>query len=378
MDAPRSQCQRTAPVCGTEQGSASRRSVLASRAWSAWIRPASGTRVRRSALLVLLAALLSLTTVACGIGSSGGDEDKKISVVWNSTPDIAYLPLLMAIDTMKKNGYDIEATTLSGADVAAQALSSDRAQFTSDNVSGAANAIEMGAPIKAVAANSANEAVWVTTDGHQDCASLDGEPVGIFGPEASSGYTKEMNAYFDNECPGVEPKLVTIPDSSLRAQALANGELEATVLALSDAVTLETKLDPDGNYHVTSFRDEFPGLADNYLYTTDQVLADDPDLVNAFVKAELQATREIYSNPERLPQLLEEHFGSKAYSHDVAVAAAKRKAWYANGGLDETGMKGLEKTLKLFDLEGSSDDIVDSDPLDTVLADIGRSDATTR
>lgn len=348
---------------------------------SASMRNGSGIRVRRGAVSALLVSMLSLTSVACGIGSSGsgsGGGGAEVTVVWNSTPDIAYLPLLMAIDTLKKDGYNINATALSGADVAAQALSSDRAQFTSDNVSGAANAIKMGAPIRAVAASSGNEAVWVTTDGYEDCASLDGKPVGIFGPAASSGYTKEMNAYFDDECPGVEPKLVTIPDSALRAQALANDQLDATVLALSDAVTLQTKLDPSGTYHVHSFRDHFPGLADNYLFTTEQVLQDDPDLVNAFVKAELEAVRSIYRNPEQLPSLLDEHFGSKAYTHEVAVAAAKRKTWYANGGLDDTGLKGLEETLRLFELDGSPDEIVDPDPLDAVLGDIGESDATTR
>lgn len=324
---------------------------------------------------IALAAICTLSvSSACGDDQplTGSDaKGQKVVVGWNSTPDVQYLPVLMAIDSLNENGYNIETQTLSGPDVTAQALGSNRVQFSHNNVTGVANAVKQGAPIKLISTTSANPAAWVTKPEFEDCQSLDGEPVGIFGPAASSGYTKQMDLYFKKNCPGIGPKLVTIPDSALRSQALASGQIVASVLALSDAASLTEKLDPGGDYLITELKDEFPGLADNYLYANEDVIEDNPALVSALVTAELEAVRQIYDNPSEYEDLLKEHMDPETYTAESAEAALKSKTWYVDGGFDETGLSGLEDTLEVFQLPGSTNSLVERGFVDDAMDELG-------
>jgi ABC-type nitrate/sulfonate/bicarbonate transport system substrate-binding protein len=335
-----------------------------------WRRRHSRPTGRLTGLLV--AGALSLTA-ACGgtegVNATSGDEEQLV-ITWNSTPDVTYLPLLMAVDAMKEEGYKIKAETLSGADVVAQALATDRADVTYNNVTGLANAIEQGVPIRIISSGSANDVVWMTAAGYEDCNSLTGEPVGIFGPAASSGYTKQMNLYFSKHCPDVKPRLVTIPDSALRAQALANGEIVGTAIVQSDATNVMEKLDPSGEYSVTSLRNEFPGLADNYIFASKNAIENKADVLSAFLKAELEAVRQIYEDPAAYGELLEEYLPSKDYSLESAKAKLQSKSWYPDGDLDSQGREGLDETLQVFELPGSADELVDRTILDKALEEI--------
>jgi ABC-type nitrate/sulfonate/bicarbonate transport system substrate-binding protein len=321
---------------------------------------------------LLVAGALSVTA-ACGGAeevNATGAEAEPVVIAWNSTPDVTYLPLLMAVEAMKEEGYNLKAETLSGADVVAQALATDRADLTYNNVTGLANAVEQGVPIRIISSGSANDAVWMTAEGYEDCSSLTGEPVGIFGPAASSGYTKQMNLYFSKHCPDVKPRLVTIPDSALRAQALANGEIVATTLVQSDAANVVEKLDPSGKYSITPFRDEFTGLADNYIFASQNAIENKSEIVTAFLKAELEAVRQIYENPSSYAELLEEYLPSKDYSIESAKVKLESKSWYPDGDLNSAGMEGLDETLQVFELPGTADALVDRTILDRALEEI--------
>jgi hypothetical protein len=287
----------------------------------------------------------------------------------------------MAVAQMKKDGWNITAQTVSGADVAAQALASNRAQFTDDNITGAAAAVAHGAGIKIVAASSANEAAWVTAPGYSDCNSLNGKSVGIFGPAAASGYTKEMDLYFSKHCPNVKPHLVTIPDSSLRAQAMANKQIVATMLAISDADTLQKTLDPKTKYTVTEMSAAFPGLADNYLYANTNVLKSDPTAVETFVADSLTAVRQVYadaSNTAAFTKLLSTYLSAKSYTAASATSTLAAKIWYANGGLDSQGTAGLTQTLKVFQLPGTASSLIETSAAQQALKQVGSSKDTDR
>jgi ABC-type nitrate/sulfonate/bicarbonate transport system substrate-binding protein len=334
-------------------------------------------------LSAAVAAVLSLA--ACGGSSSSGTSTTAsgktpLVVVWNSPPDATYLPLLMAINSLKSQGYDISTETVSGADVATQALAANRAQFTTNQVAAEASAAAHGAPVKIIEATASNPAVWVTAQGYQNCSSLTGKPVGIFGPASASTYTKEMDYYFQKSCPSVKPTLVTIPDSGLRAQAMANGRIVASVLADSDALNLTQKLDPKHHYNVVSLTKTFPGLADTYLYANQNVVKSDPAAVAALVQADLQSVRKIYQNPSVLPSLLKKYYGTSSSAPTLASAqqAVSEKIWYANGGLDSAGMSGLVASMKVFKLPGSAGALVDKQPLDSALKQVGQSGLTSR
>lgn len=344
------------------------------------------TRVRGVLFASGVVGLAALT--ACGSGGGGakrnqggksaGIDTTSITIAWNSTPDVAYLPMLMAIDAMRKQGYHVSATTLAGAPEAAQALATDRAQFTEDNITGAAGAVKQGAPIKAVGVISANEAVWVVRDSYSDCSQLSGKSVGIFGPAAVSGYTKQMNLYFKKNCPNAHPNLVTIPDSPLRAQAMANGQIDATVLSIGDAEHLIQTTNGKQKFKIVPFNTEFPGLADNYFYASLKTITKHPSVVTTFLADEMKAARQIYDAPSSYSALLSKYLKPDQYTKESADVELHSKLWYTNGGLDKVGISGLTETLSAFALPGTASALTDNGPLNRALAQIGRSSLTKR
>jgi ABC-type nitrate/sulfonate/bicarbonate transport system substrate-binding protein len=285
----------------------------------------------------------------------------------------------MGIAKLKQEGYNISTETVSGATVASEALAANRGQFTSNQAAAEAAAANKGAAIKIILATTNNPTDWVTAPGYENCSSLSGKPVGIYALTGSS-YTQEMQYYFQKNCPGVKADLVTIPDSGLRAQALANKRIVASVLATSDADALTSKLAPSTKWNVVSLSKAFPGLGDTYLYANGAVLEKDPQAAAALVQADLQGVRQIYANPSSVAGLVKTYFGtsSAAPSSASATQALVSKLWYANGGLGATGVAGLKASLKVFQVPGNAQSLVDQTPLQTALTAIGRSSTTAR
>lgn len=335
---------------------------------------------RATTALIATLATVSVALASCsssksgggsggGSGSAGGVDKSHVVVAWNSTPDESYLPLLMAIDDMKKQGFSIEAKTLSGSDISFQSLATNAIQFTADSLPPGALSVSQGAPIRIVDTRNANLVVWVADAAYEDCSTLGGKPVGIYSD--TGGYTVLMKLYFDKHCPGVKPKYVTIPDSPVRAQAVATGRLAGTALGLPDAVALQKKY-PDKHFYVLPLKEDLPGVGDEYVYTNQQTISAHPAIVQALLSAQLKAIRNIYQSSGTLDALVKQYLPSASDS-SVAKQFVEQKIWYANGGL--TG-PGLANTLKAFDLPGDPSKLQDPAPLQAVMSKIGPSPAT--
>jgi ABC-type nitrate/sulfonate/bicarbonate transport system substrate-binding protein len=338
-----------------------------------------GRAPRRVPAFVATMAMVLVATAACGGGddsSSGTDkaagskiDTAKTVYVMNSTPDETNLPVLMAIDAMKAAGYDLSIKQLEGSNLPFQALSSNQAQLTGASLPEGALSVEAGAPVRIVSTRNANQVVWVARNEFKDCADLDGEKVGIF--SETGGYTVLMRLYFKKACPDVKPRYVVIPDSPLRAQAVAENKLAGTTLGLSDAVALQDA-NPDGEFFLLPLSGEIPGVGDEYVYSNQQTLKDHPTIVARFVEEQLKATRQLYAEPDRLASIVAKLLPD-AKGPKVAQAMVDAKLWYANGGLDGPGMK---DTLAGFELPGAPSDLTDPTPMTTALESAGKSDAT--
>jgi ABC-type nitrate/sulfonate/bicarbonate transport system substrate-binding protein len=321
----------------------------------------------------------TLTASTAGASDTSDAKSYPMKFIWNSPPDVTYLPLLMAIGQLKSQGYNVSTAMVSSATVASETLAANRGQFTSNQAAAEAEAAAKGADIKIILATTDNPTDWVTSAAYKNCSSLTGQPVGVYALTGSS-YTSMMDYYFKKYCPKVKPDIVTIPDSGLRAQAMANGKIDGTVLATSDAEGLTTKLAPKTKWNVVSMSKIFPGLADTYLYANGTILKEDPQGVQALLAADLKAVRQLYAHPGKIGGLVKKYFGtgSDAPTPASAVQAAQGKLWYSNGGLDSDGLKGLNATLQVFKAPGNASKLVSGASLKSVLKQIGHSTATPR
>lgn len=337
------------------------------------------TFATRALFLVLLPVALlacsqgsapaSATPATSGAPASGGPvDDAAVVVGWQSTPDEIYLPLLMAIDAMKEQGYNISARQFASTDVTFQGLASNSIQFTADSLQALGQGVAAGVQVRGISTRNANGVVYVASREYEDCSKLDGKPVGIYSPQAA--YTVLMNLYFEATCAGVAPTMVTIPDSPLRAQAVAEGQIFATTLGLPDAVTLEAQ--NPGKFFMVALGAALPGIGDEYVIANTQTLTDHPTIAAALVAEQLKAVRALYDDPTAATAIAKKYFPD-AKDDKVVQQLIKDKLWYANGGLDGPG---LVNTLKGFGLTGDKATLIDDGPAKAALETIGKSDLT--
>jgi len=344
-------------------------------------------RIARSHSAVL-GVVATLVLAACGPGGAGSAgasasvappasaaaseaaeiDTTPVVVGWQSTPDENYLPILMALDAMRDQGYDITAQQMADSNLVLQGLSSGSVHFTADSLQAGAQGRDAGVPIKAITTRNANQVVYVANSDYEDCAQLDGQPTGVYSPDAA--YTILMNLYFEANCSGITTEYVIIQDSPLRAQAMTQGQIFATTLGLPDAMALEAQA--PGEFFMASLATELPGVGDEYLYASESTIADHPDIVAAFVREHLVAIRSLYEDPASAAALVEQYF-PETDGDAVAQRFIEDQLWYANGGLEGPG---LEATLEAFSLPGSRDDLVDDTGLQAALDEIGATDQT--
>lgn len=339
-------------------------------------------RILGSSARPLFAVLLPIVLVACstgaspsavipsaaGSGAAGPIDSAAVVVGWQSTPDEIYLPLLIAIDSMKAKGYNISAQQFASTDVTFQGLASNTLQFTADSLQAAAQGVAAKVPVKIVSTRNANAVVYVANSDYKDCSKLSGKPVGIYSPQAA--YTVLMNLYFEAKCPGVKPTQVTIPDSPLRAQAVAQGQIFATTLGLPDALALEQQ--NPGKFFMVSLGSELPGIGDEYVIANEKTITDHPSIVQALIAEQLTAVRSMYKDPASATALEKKYFPS-AKDDSILQKLIADKLWYANGGLEGPG---LTNTLKGFSLAGDKATLVADAPMKAALQTIGPSDLT--
>jgi ABC-type nitrate/sulfonate/bicarbonate transport system substrate-binding protein len=297
-------------------------------------------------------------------------DNAKTVFVFNSTPQEQDLPELMAIDAMKTQGYDISTKQLDGSVLPFQALASNQGQLTGASLPEGALAVQAGSDVKIVVARNQNQVVWVADNKYKDCSKLNGQKVGIY--SETGGYTILMKLYFAKACPDVKPTYVTIPDSPVRAQAVATGKIAGTALGLPDAIALQ-QANPDGSFFVLPLSTEIPGVGDEYVYANGATLKDHPGIVQAFVTEQLKAIRQLYGDDDAALSDLVKKYLPDTKNTDVLKSMVTSKLWYANGGLEGPG---LDATLKGFDLTQTPDQLQDKTAVEAALKDIGKSDLT--
>lgn len=333
--------------------------------------------MRTFATAAMCAALGLLS--ACGGSDASGDSKVPITMGNNSTPDEAYLPLAMAMQKLAKT-YDVQKDIqFNGTDLALQALSQNKIQFLSVPVPEAASALAKVPGIRVIGTRSNNQWSLIAKVSIKNCRQLDGKNVGLFSTKGVS--TAYVDMYFKEQCPGIKPHTIITADSTLRRQALVAGRLDATPLQATDAVQVLAQ-DSSRFHELSSFANELPDIGRDVVLTNQVMLKEHPDIVQAFLTAQLQAIRDLYRDPRSAVS------ETKALLKDAVPANVDKVADYfishklfcANGGLDDAN---IADSLETFGKAGfnptniTTAKLVDKTPMEKVLAKIGTSKATT-
>ncbi|HVB76266.1 MAG TPA: ABC transporter substrate-binding protein [Candidatus Nitrosotalea sp.] len=335
--------------------------------------------LKRIAVMGAMAALVA----ACGGSTPAATSKTSVDTTSfgfgaDSTPDESYLPILMALDQMRKDGYNVPATTqLNGTSLVIQAVANDQLQLFGSGVIQVATAIKKGIPLTAISARNNNTWSLVTTSDITSCSQLSGKKVAIFSTGGTS--TAYLKIYFAKNCPSVKPTYLIIADSTLRRQALENGQVVAAPLEGADTVSIVNS-NPSKFHVLASMAKELPGVGRDVVTTSPTFVKDHPSILKAFVKDQLLATRSLYKSPALVRTETAKYFNYGAQADAIGKFFTSTQQWCANGGLQTATM---DNQLQTFESAGkipagvTTSQVVNDSIVKAVLKQIGTSSATT-
>lgn len=298
---------------------------------------------------------------------------KEFTVAFTSI-GLSSVPLLAAIDSLKAQGFNIKTPELAESELAVQGVVKGDFAFSSGTTSAVLTAAQKGGAVKILGDRVANEWTVYAVKAITACKALEGKKLAIHSEGAVS--TAMLKNWIDTECAGTKPQFLVIPGSPNRYKALIAGQIDASPLELSDAITLETEAG-DRFALLTSLAKTLPNVHPTTVYANADFIAKNPDTVRALLKALLEQHRKIAKDAKYLSEItLKFYPGVEKKTLDKAAKAyVDLKMFDVNGGLTEANLTG---TMEFFTKAGSIKpglafkDAADLSFLEAVLREIGR------
>jgi NitT/TauT family transport system substrate-binding protein len=339
------------------------------------------TKVSHSRSLFVVAALTVTAALlaACGGAASSASalpgEGVRIRVAGTVGAGFTEVQVAAAIESLKAQGYDAEEIDTADPAINIEGLANGEFDITTGDTGATLIAIQQtDAPISAIAAGPSNAWTVYSTSDIGSCAELEGRKVAIHNQVSDS--TAMLTNWIDSECPGTEPEYIVIAGSGNRLAALLAGEVEATPLELSDAIVLEEE--PGGGYTLlASFATDLPNLRPNWAVANRDYAEQNPEAVEAFLKAVIEEFRKS-NDATYLKEIINEHGPELAElpAFDTAVERYIELGIYDRNYGAELSM--FEYTIGFYEDAGAitpgltTDQVVNLGPLEAALADVGR------
>jgi ABC-type nitrate/sulfonate/bicarbonate transport system substrate-binding protein len=286
--------------------------------------------------------------------------------------DVADLPRMMAADTLREQGYTVEALDFQDNALSVQALSQGEVDFSFAGTGIAWKAIQEGAKIASLLDGSLNQASLVVTSNIRQCSDLDGKRVVV--PSVTSNRALFLSKYIEKNCPAAKIEQVVIASQNNSLIAMTSGQVDGAVIDYSAMLAFEKK-ENAGIHALVRFLTEFPGLSGAHIVTRRDLLEQHPEVVQDFIRASLSARTRLQD-----PQVFEEQLVKYLkLEPDEAKASlllfSPQDLWSMDGGLTT---ESIQINLDFLEEAGSIEpglkptDVADLAPLDAVLAELGR------
>ena len=350
---------------------------------------------RRAAALIATVAFAALALSAC---SSGGSDEPAASGSGDASADFGDISVQYSWIKNEEfageyyayeNGYYDEAgfgevTGVAGPDTGVAKLLSGSVQFAlSDAASVGAAVAEQDAPLKIIGATFQKNPFTILSlaDGGNIATpdDLKGKKIGV--QDSNASVFAALLAAND-----IDPSEVTVVPVDFDPTPLINGEVDGFMAYLTnEAITVEM-----AGYPVTNLayaENGLPYVAETYT-VTDQYLAENPDLIKAFLTAEIKGWTDTFTQPsDDTVSLVTDYYNESAAAGDLtfgeldpAKVAAGLEAQALLISTDETEANGLftisddlkAQTIKSLAASGwdlSEDDLFDTSIIDSIYSE---------
>jgi NitT/TauT family transport system substrate-binding protein len=280
------------------------------------------------------------------------------------------IPTEMTHERLNKQGWKVESVTFSQTALNIQALSQQTVQMSVALSIDPLRAVEKGGKIKWLMENTPGEFVMIAKKEIAKCENLTGRTFAIHGE--TSGTSVAAKRWILDVCKA-SPTVMVLPGGENRIIALRNGQIDATLVQLSDWLNLDAQA--PGRFHVIVSAGPF-NISGSGFWTSNDWLEKNRDVAVAYLAETLKTFRMINANPKLLEK------ATLTYVPDTRAEAlpatlktyAQIGAWTQNGG--DSSM--LEDAIRFFTEQGElkpgldSKQIVNSTILQSALKMIGR------
>jgi ABC-type nitrate/sulfonate/bicarbonate transport system substrate-binding protein len=284
------------------------------------------------------------------------------------------VPPLMALESLREQGYTTEAVSIPRAELIVEALLRGDLEVGAVTPTTLWAAIAKGADLRTIAARSTRVSRLVARREIQTCRDLQDRSVAF----NNLGNTDKamFDAYLRQHCPDVTPRIVVIADSANRTAALQAGRIDSAELVELDHWLYLEDNEP-GRFNVLlDFATEFPGLGMSSFAVRSDWARQNPESVKDFLRALLMVYRRVAATPLLLQEESAKRlFLSPAEAERLTGASLAANVWDVNGGLTEAN---VQATIDFLTGTGSlptgmrAEDVADLTYLDAVLDEIGR------
>jgi NitT/TauT family transport system substrate-binding protein len=279
-----------------------------------------------------------------------------LSFKWSIGSDLGFaeLPIWMTAQRLARDGWKMDIVEFAQSELATEALVKGDVQVSSGTTSNALVATERGARLALIGERNLNEWVLVSTPELRQCSDLQGKRLAIHSEGAVSAAMARN--WVASVCRGTTPNYLIIAGSANRAQALINGQIDATPLELADWVRVETQA--PGKFRILeNFSRGLPNLSSSAIYTSSDWLSANRPVMTAFMAELLKTFRMVAEQPallesaakERLPEIdaqllpkiIQAYFSIDAFPPNGGLTAQKVEgtiAFFTEGGQIKPGM----------------------------------------
>src|SRR5690606_19508339 len=133
-------------------------------------------------------------------------------------------------------------------------------------------------------------------------------------------------------------QILTIPGSEVRAQALINGEIDATPAEISDVINVRNT--EGDKYHIlVAYPQEYPMVKETVYFTTEKDLNENRDEDKEFTKAVLEGYRKAFDDPNWVKQNASKHLQNidQARIEELTDTYVENQVLEVNGDISEEG-----------------------------------------
>jgi NitT/TauT family transport system substrate-binding protein len=312
--------------------------------------------IHRPMQLVAGLAISTLVLSACGSsdeGGGGGGEGETVTlqaIAGSNVDYIALVPTAAWKILEEEEGIKVEQRFVEDGATAIQAMVQGAAMIgTNIGVNTGVPAVASGAEIVDVVATQRPTWALAVTPDIDDFADLEGKRIGVHG---ETSFTRAVSQYYAKEHGYTYEELI-IPGSDVRAEALAKGQIDASVIDLPDVVQLSKEY-PDSFKVLSTFGEQFPDLIEQDLWLDRQWAEENPELATKVVKAIVMANRRLTEDPAWGLEIAKEllHDMDEGVLDELVHEYAERKIWSTDGGLTpERAMTTLEFFLSVGEID---------------------------